>query len=261
MVIHQRMFLAQLFFSVVLLLPFSHHVAASDSVNASAEPPWLMASRHFNLIMFHADVAAVKPLLPPGVHLKINPQGKATLVLEAYEAERAIGTAPFQKALVAVQIEDYPNRAGEPAHFALWGTVAHPKALSQFQQAYNFPYSLAESIELQEQQGIHSGLVTAANNGRIRFRLQPLEDQFFAREGVVNMVGKLPDERLVLGEVPYLARGHVGKLIELDISPQGDPVLAVLQAAQPVWAMTSVDLTFSYANRTPLSPPVLAMAR
>lgn len=257
MAFQKQNYLAQLFFLLAIVLPCSPNAFANtDTPHA---PPWLMASRHFNLIMFQADAATVEPLVPPGVQLKVNPHGKVTLVLEAYEAERAFGTTPFQKAFIAVQIENHPTSSGDPAHFALWGTVANENVLHQFKHTYNFPYDLAQSINLDEQQGAHHGVIKAADNSRIRFQVQPLADQPFAREGVVNMVGKLPDDRLVVGEVPYLARGYVGKLVELEVDPQGNPVLAMLKTAQPVWSMVSVDLTFSYANRTPVSPAV-AMA-
>jgi hypothetical protein len=227
---------------------------AGPEANTIQSPPWLVYSRQFLMVVFHADAKAVQAVLPKGIQVQPNQDGKASLMLEIYNTERTNGIPIYQMAFIVADINDYPSRNGTPGHFALWGRVDSPDALRQFREVYGFPYDVAESITVDMHEGKHRGVIEFGDEGSIRAQIEPLVDQTFKQDGVVNMVGMLSPNSLTIGEVPYFTHGNVGKIIELEIkNPKGDPILTLLKGAQPVWSMVSVDQMFSYANQKHIS--------
>lgn len=232
----------------------SPNPARAETGPAAQAPPWLVTARQFMMVVVQAEAKAVQALLPRGVEVNADGQGMANLTLEVYAAERASGIPKYETAFIVADIKGWPSRDGTAGHFALWGLVRDQDALARFRRVYGFPYGPAERIALDVQDGRHRAMVQVAAGAALQVEIEPLPDQAFEREGTVNMVGGDPGLGLAIGEVPYLSRGHVGKVVRLDVNAGTDRALALLKAARPVWSMVSTDQTFAYANRRGATP-------
>lgn len=227
-------------------------VQAQNKPRPLPSPPWTAQSDNFFMIIMSLKAADVQKLLPKGVEALANNEGMVTTIFEMYDTKRVSGMPNYKIAFIVVDIKNQNSRDGTPGHFAIWGKTDSAESLEVLQEHFGFPYGLAENITVGKEQNAHTGSIGAPGKEVLRIKIEPVPEQEFANEGIVNMVGVSGDRRVVKSEVPYLTSGYVGKVVTLDIQPQGDPVLELIEKATPVWAMVSDNQIFSY------SPAILA---
>jgi hypothetical protein len=218
----------------------------------TTSPPWLMQSGNFFMVVFKSKADAVQKLLPKGVEALADKDGLVGTALEMYETSRASGIPSYRTAFLVVDVKGHDSSGGTPGHFALWGRVSPPESLNAFVSHFGFPYEDAD-ITLGLEEGTHVGIIADAGKEILKVKVEPVADQPIAVQGRVNMVGRKANG-VVRSEVPYLSHGNAGKVVTLEVQPQADAALALIQGATPVWAMVAKDQTFSYSAPTSAGP-------
>lgn len=239
-----------LLLSIILL---AGNTAVLAQATESAEtpqfaPPWVAQSDNFLMVAFNLKPDDVRKLLPRGVEPLLNKEGTVGALLEMYETKRISGLPNYKIAFIVVDIQGHESRAGTPGHFAVWGRVSPLESLAALQSHFGFPYEYGEHIDFGMEQGAHLAAIGPPGRELLRVKIAPLADQPFEGEGSVNMVGMNADSGTVKSEVPYITRGHFGKILGFEIRPGNDPVLRLLKKAAPAWALVSKDQVFSYSH-------------
>jgi hypothetical protein len=211
-------------------------------------PPWTAHSNNFLMMIFNLPVNEVKKRLPEGVEALANEAGMVTTILEMYETSGVSGIPDYKTAFIVVDIKNQDSRNGTPGHFAVWGRVDEPQALDVFRSHFGFPYSHAESISVGPDKNVYTGAVGTAGKEILKVKIEPIQEQPFSNTGTVNMVGLKNRQIMVKSIVPYLTKGHTGKVVSFEVRPDGDSVLTSIKEAQPVWSMVSTEQIFSYSQ-------------
>jgi hypothetical protein len=239
---------------VVLL--FIIHLAGNPSFAQTAAPgqasqfapPWVAQSENFLMVAFNLKPDDVRTLLPRGVEPLVNKEGIVGALLEMYETKRVSGLSGYRIAFIVVEVQGHDSREGTPGHFAVWGRAHPQEALDAFRRHFGFPYQYGEHIGIGMEQDTHVGTVGPDGKELLRVKIAPLAEQPFEGSGSVNMVGMNADSGTVKSEVPYLTRGHIGKVLGFEVRPGRDPVLKLIGKAAPAWALVSKDQVFSYSH-------------
>lgn len=233
----------------IFSIGFPQLVKAANVVASNAySHPWIVRSNSFFMISFHLKATDIKQFLPEGVKPSLNEHGLVNVTFEMYETEKISGLSPYKAAFIVIDIAGHPSRKGVPGHFAIWGRVDTPAVLDFFKQEFGFPYQLAKQLDVTTSPAQFSGVISSEKGELLKVSIEPLKDQPFAGDGIVDMVSVRPGLGLVKAEVPYLTNGHFGKVTYLKINPQGDPLLTLLKDAQPAWSLVADDQTFSYSH-------------
>lgn len=211
-------------------------------------PPWVVQSENFLMVAFHLKPDDVRKLLPKGVEPLVNKEGTVGALLEMYETKRISGLPNYKIAFIVVDIQGHESRTGTPGHFAVWGRVSPLESLAAFKSHFGFPYQYGEQINFGIEQDAHFAAIGPPGKEQLRVKIAPLADQPFEAEGSINMVGMNADSGTVKAEVPYITKGHYGRLVSLEIRPGGDPVLKLIRNALPAWALVSKEQVFSYSH-------------
>lgn len=210
-------------------------------------PPWLAQSQSFLMATFALKADDVRRLLPRNLEPLADANGMVVATFEMYETARVAGLPGYKTAFVVVDVKGFDSREATPGHYAVWGRVTPQEALSAFRGHFGFPYRLAD-LTVSDSGGQRTGVIGAPGAELLTIRLEPLAEQPFTGQGAVNMVGSKPGHRIAYAEVPYLTRGNMARIVDLDIRPAGDPVLTLLKDAAPLWALVSSDQLFSYSR-------------
>ncbi|HEX7026034.1 MAG TPA: hypothetical protein VF268_02245 [Gammaproteobacteria bacterium] len=214
-------------------------------------PPWTAHSENFFMIVMSLHAGNVQKLLPKGVEALANEDGMVATIFEMYDTGRVSGMPDYKIAFVVVEIRNLNSRDGTPGHFAIWGKTDSPESLEVLQNHFGFPYSLAENITVGKEQNAYTGSIGAPGKEMMRVKIEPVPEQPFTGEGIVNMVGLNGERNIVKSEVPYLTSGYTGRIVSFEIQPQGDPVLELIKNATPAWSMVSDNQIFSYSPALP----------
>lgn len=211
-------------------------------------PPWTAHSNNFLMMIFNLPVNEVKKLLPEDVEALANEAGMVTTILEMYETSSVSGIPDYKTAFLVVDIKNMDSRNGTPGHFAVWGRVDEPQALDVFRSHFGFPYSHTERISVSPDKNVYTGVVGAAGKEILKVKIESVQEQPFSSTGTVNMVGLKNRQTVVRSIVPYLTKGYAGKVVSFEVRPDGDPALALIKEAQPVWSIVSTEQIFSYSQ-------------
>ncbi len=198
------------------LLLLSLSTGAQSAGNTATPPPWLVQSQNFLIMAFNIKVDEVKKLLPAGVEAAVDKEGMVNTVFEMYEAYRVTGIPAYSATFVTVDIKGHDSREGGPAHFPLWGRISPQESANAFVSHFGFPYEYAP-ISLAMEQGTHAGAVGAAGKEILRVKMQPIADQPFANQGIVNFVGWNAAHELIETEIPYITKGHSARLVSFEV--------------------------------------------
>lgn len=245
------MFLKQTALSFIILFTANVPLLAQDATPAEVPklaPPWVVQSEKFLMVAFNLKAADVRKLLPKGVEPLLNKEGMVGALLEMYETSRISGIPNYKTAFVVVDVQGHDSREGTPGHFALWGRVSPLESLEAFRDNFGFPYEYAENFGFRIEQAAHTATVGPPGREILKVMIAPVAEQPFEGQGIVNMLGMNADSGIVKSEVPYLTRGHSGKVLNFQVRPNGNPVLKLLKSATPLWAVVSKDQIFSYSH-------------
>ncbi len=211
-------------------------------------PPFQAHSHHFMIALFHFKAKQVNGFLPKGIIARENEEGWVTAAFEMYETDRIYGLPNYKVAFFVVDIVGYDSENGTPGHFAIWGNITPREASENFNYHFGFPFVYEENIAFKIKGDIYEGTIGPPGKEKIKFELQKISDKPLSGSGIVNMVGKTTENKMVISEVPWLSEGNIGKLARFEIDPQGYPVLEILKDAKPFWAAISYDQIFSYSK-------------
>lgn len=228
---------------LLLLMPVVALAASKPSTEAPSSPSWVVDSKSFAMVTFSLPAEEVKKLLPASIIPLVNDKGRVNTTLEVYNTERISGIPSYEIVFIVVDVANHPSRTGMPGHFAIWGRVDSKPSQDFFSKEFGFPYKLTSAIDIQPTANAYKASIA----GELQLHIEPLRDQPFEGNGVVDMLSLHPEKGLLKTEVPFLTKGHFGNVVSLNITSKGDPLLDLLKNTKPDWSLVSDQQVFTYS--------------
>lgn len=232
---------------LLLAVVFAFKLSAQKAQIVS-ELPFMGSTSNFIFVMFHVDAELAQSLLPEGIKVRVDDNGKAIANYEILEIERAYGQPLFYESFISVQLEGFESSNGQGSNWAVWGRVDNEHVLQCFQSELGFPYELQADIFTKKEGAKHWGRVGAPGNETIKLQLEANAEKPLRGEGLVNMCGQRPDGQIVYAPVTWMSDGAQAQVLEFKVEPRGNKALEMIQQGQIIWSMVSWGQYFTYTK-------------
>ncbi|WP_176454312.1 hypothetical protein [Siphonobacter sp. BAB-5385] len=205
-------------------------------------PPYIAKTSNFMAIAFQVKAGDAQTLVPANLKVKSNEQGLVTGGMEIYTTDQTSGIPSYSIAFIYLEVMSQEQAGNWP----IWGAVSDVKALEHFKHFYNFPY-IHKKIKIETRGNQQMASIGEGEEEGLMLSLQKQMDKAVASKGLARIYSYSTEGQMLLTEIPWLASGHQGKVLSLEIRAGKNKTLQLLEGVQPSYSQISTN-AFSYSK-------------